>query len=302
VSKPSSAVVVRIDPGLLTRLHAKAQAVRWGVSEPVLAIALQRSAVKALADGVHDASRLERHLNALHLEDLALACACAGGHEAAWDHFVREYRPVLYRAAEALAPGGGAREIADSIYAELYGLQERDGARRSLFQYFHGRSSLATWLRAVLAQRHVDGIRSSRRLTPLEGDDSLPEPAARAHGTDPDKARLAAAIKLALLRAVAHLVDRDRLRLACYYRESLTLAETGRLLGEHEATVSRQLAKTRRAIRADVEQYLRREHGFGEDEIRECFASSLDDAGTIDLGEMLNSSAGRKESEPERSM
>ena len=30
------------------------------------------------------------------------------------------------------------------------------GERRSLFRYFQGRSSLATWLRAVLAQRYVD--------------------------------------------------------------------------------------------------------------------------------------------------
>jgi len=37
-----------------------------------------------------------------HLEDLALACACASGHEGAWEHFVREYRPLLYRAADAI--------------------------------------------------------------------------------------------------------------------------------------------------------------------------------------------------------
>ncbi len=81
---------------------------------------------------------------------------------------MREYRPVLYRSADAIDPGGGARELADSIYADLFGLQERDGERRSLFRYFHGRSSLATWLRAVLAQRLVDRVRSTRRLTPLD--------------------------------------------------------------------------------------------------------------------------------------
>ena len=82
-----------------------------------------------------------------------------------------EYRPVLYRSADAIDPGGGARELADSIYADLFGLQERDGERRSLFRYFHGRSSLATWLRAVLAQRQVDRVRATRRLTPLEDEE-----------------------------------------------------------------------------------------------------------------------------------
>ena len=210
---------------------------------------------------------------------------------------------MLYRAADALAPGGALREVADSIYAELFGLQERDGERRSLFRYFHGRSSLSTWLRAVLAQRHVDRIRSERRLTPLDEAESLPPAAAVGPGSlDPDRPRFLAVIKLAILRAVASLTDRDRLRLACYYREELTLAHTGRLLGEHEATVSRQLARTRKAIRNEVERYLRHEQGFGDEELARCLECTIDDSGTLDLGEMLNRSGARKDSEPERSV
>ncbi len=50
-----------------------------------------------------------------------------------------------------LSKSGGndskAREMADSLYADLYGLRESsDGSRRSLFDYFHGRSKLSTWL------------------------------------------------------------------------------------------------------------------------------------------------------------
>ena len=52
---------------------------------------------------------------------------------------------------------------------------ERDGARQSLFRYFHGRSKLSTWLRAVLAQRHIDRLRAGRKLDPLPDDqDTLP--------------------------------------------------------------------------------------------------------------------------------
>ena len=75
-----------------------------------------------------------------------------------------EYRPVLYRAADALDRHGGAREVADSLYAELFGIKNASGERQSLFRYFQGRSSLATWLRAVLAQRYVDRLRAQRRL------------------------------------------------------------------------------------------------------------------------------------------
>ena len=187
-----SPTVVRIDASLVARLYREAQASRWGVSEPAFTAALERSAAKALPDRPQDRKRLERYLTSLHLEDLALACACAEGHEAAWDHFVLEYRPVLYRSADAIDPGGGARELADSIYADLFGLQERDGERRSLLRYFHGRSSLSTWLRAVLAQRQVDRVRSTRRLTPLEDEEGVPPALVSAPSADPDSLRFAA--------------------------------------------------------------------------------------------------------------
>ena len=46
-------------------------------------------------------------------------------------------RPVLYRAADAIDATGNARELADSLYADLYGLAEKGGKRQSLFRYFH---------------------------------------------------------------------------------------------------------------------------------------------------------------------
>src|SRR5438876_735452 len=145
---------------LLKRLYRQAKADRWHLPAAVLAEALQASAVRVFAGKAVDARDLERYLESLHLEDLALACACAAGEEAAWEHFMREQRPVLYRVADRIDRSGGAREIADALYAELYGLRERKGERDSLFRHFHGRSSLATWLRAVLAQRHVDRLRT----------------------------------------------------------------------------------------------------------------------------------------------
>src|SRR5262245_19206762 len=111
---------------LLARLHEKAHAGRWSVSLAVFAAALERSARKAFA-APPEPRELERYLAALHLEDLALACACATGHDAAWEHFVREHRPVLYRAADAIDPTGASRELADSLYGELFGLSERAG-------------------------------------------------------------------------------------------------------------------------------------------------------------------------------
>jgi hypothetical protein len=73
--------------------------------------------------------------------------------------------------------------------------------------------------------------------------------------------------------------------------------------------VSRQLAKTRKAVREDVERRLAADHGFGRREIDECFASVVDDAGNLDLAEWLRDASraeasgegGRKKSELDRS-
>ena len=259
-----------IDAKLVDRLYRRADAARWRVPRERFAEALERAA--------------ERHadLLALHLDDLALACGCAAGDEAAWEYFVGQHRPVLYRAADAIDPTGRARDLADSIYGELF--------ERSLFRYFHGRSSLATWLRAVLAQRHVDRLRTQRRLEPLPDDES--EAAGTLHRAQPsadarERRRCVELVQLALTHAVAELARRDRLRLACYYAQQLTLAETGKLLGEHEATCSRQLAKTRKALRIDIERLLRTEHGLSDAAIAECVASVSEDPGELDLATLL---------------
>ena len=223
-----------------------------------------------------------------HEADLELARRCAAGEPAAWDHFVREYRPVLYRAADSLDPNGGAREIADALYAELYGV---NNARRSLLLSFSGRSSLATWLRAVLCQRFVDRVRAQRRLEPLPVEDDADPMRIGLHDRgepdDPDRARYLELIARALRRAVGQLSSRDRLRLSYYYVQELTLAGIGRLLKESEATVSRQLARTRRAVRGAVERDLRADAGLTEAQIAECFASVAADPGPLDLQPLL---------------
>lgn len=279
------------------RLYDKADAGRWKVPAEVLTNALERSAEKAFAARTPSDAELDRYFDSLHLNDLALACACAMGRDDAWDHFVREFRPGMYRSADAIDASGTAREIAQSLYAELFGLKESNGIRQSLFRHFHGRSSLGTWLRSLIAQRYVDRHRETKRLEPLPDDASpasLPSEHRAAH---PERDRFVQAMRAVLAAVIAALAPRDRLRLACYYAQEMTLAQIGKLTGEHEATVSRQLAKTRKAVRADVERRLTHEHGFSAPQIDECFESVSADAGNLDLDEWLS-----KKSEVDRSM
>jgi len=177
--------------------------------------------------------------------------------------------------------------LADAIYGELFS--------KSLFRYFHGRSSLATWLRSLLSQRYIDRYRETRRLEPL------PEVESSAHvdpPPTPERAKFVDAMQAVLTAAMAALSPRDRLRLGCYYAQKLTLVQIGRLTGESEATVSRQLARTRREVGDDVKKRLRVDHQLSDAEIAECISSVSDDPGTLDLSLLLGD---RKKADVDRS-
>ncbi len=296
---------------LVDQLFAASGAASWGLPRSLFAAALEHSARKRFADESPDAGKIDEYLSTLHLHDLALACACAEGRSAAWDHFVATFRAHMRSAAGAILrcppDSPAACELADSLFADLYGLGE--GAnRRSLFPYFHGRSSLKTWLRAVLAQRHVDAIRANRRFTDLEGgaDGHAALPSAQlaaprhiSSGTepsrDPHRAELVTLFHRTLEVALGLLDPRDKERLRLYYAAEQTLAEIGRKLGEHESSVSRNLDRTRRELRQQVEQALRRGSGvdragpaagLSDAQIALCFEYAAEDS-LIDLDKLL---------------
>jgi RNA polymerase sigma factor (sigma-70 family) len=265
----------------------------WNLTREQFQAALERSAARRFSGASDpDPRKIEAYLETLHAADLALALACSLGNPAAWDFFMAQFRPELYRAARAIvghaaAQDSSARDLADSLYADLYGLpadrqagpRETDRSRKPLFAYFHGRSKLTTWLHAVLAQRHVDEIRRARRTEPIEDEsgevrdavsDQFAAPGAAGSPPDPERANYLAILQAALATALQSLEPRDRLRLAYYYADDRTLAEIGGLLGEHEATVSRKLERTRRDVRARVESSLRDGRKWSEAEMRAC--------------------------------
>jgi RNA polymerase sigma factor (sigma-70 family) len=292
-----------LDEAAFSRLFERGKCVKWGLSRAVFAEALGRSVAGRFGVSGANVGQIEEYLDSLYLEDLALACACAEGQVTAWAYFLECFRPALRSAARAIAGESMGAELADGLYAELYGLEEREGRRRSLFDYFHGRSRLATWLRAIVAQRHVDRLRQIKRFEPLElesGEERPSAAAARPSPPDPDRTRLGRLAQLALAHAIAALDPRDRLRLACYYAQKLTLAQIGRMFGEHEATASRKLSSLRRELKAEVGRLLREEHHLDEQQVLACFEYALDDTG-VDLEKVLTGDGTSKESLAHRS-
>src|SRR2546430_1907018 len=252
---------------LLQWLYAQSQAGRWEISRERFAAVLERSTKKALSAGTVTPQKLQEYLSALHLEDLALTTACADGNESAWEHFFAAYRAYLRSAAAAIlrcsAGSAEACDLADSLFSELYGLADAKGSERSLFRYFHGRSSLKTWLRAVLAQRHVDTVRAGKKFDSLDGGNEgsetrrVPELPSVDIPADPYRAVYLQKFHEALGLALAALEPRDRSRLRLYYADECTLAEIGRDLGEHESSVSRNLERIRKELHSTVEGLLR---------------------------------------------
>jgi RNA polymerase sigma-70 factor len=248
----------------------------WGCSLENFTCAVERSAGARFRDSRPSAREIAAYLETLHLQDLALSFSCAAGNSGAWEYFVARFRAELYRAARAIAGESAGCDLADSLYAELYGLESREGHRRSLFDYFHGRSKLSTWLRAILAQRHVDEFRRGRRTESLDDPESEAADPPRSQpeagdAADPERSHYLVLLQTVLSAALSRLAPRDRLRLAYYYVDDLTLAQIGRLLGEHEATVSRKLERVRRELRHSVDEELRSKKRLSEAQVQLCY-------------------------------
>lgn len=187
-----------------------------------------------------DSSQQTAFFRALHLSDLALAHACALGREQAWQRFLSLYRSPLTKAAVAITGSATlGNDLADQLYAELYGLRSDASAdRRSPLTSYSGRGSLLGWLRTTLAQRHVDHIRRTRRETPLDDLDA-PAPSRDRTPLPAELAQLTHALRVTLQSLPAE----DRFLLASYFLDRRTLNEIGRTLHVHEATISRRLKR-----------------------------------------------------------
>ena len=282
----------------------------WRISREVFAEALAAGVEHRFRVARPSDAEVETYLEGLHASDLVLALACRVGSEAAWEFFVARYRRELYSAARAILHGGGAasisaEELADSLYADLYGVREGPSGRKPLFEYFHGRSKLSTWLRAVLAQRYVDEIRRAEKLKSIDdnANEDLEEaraaaivaaPARRHPSLDPANEKYLVSLQTAMSAALDSLNPRDRLRLAYYYADGRTLAEIGRLLGEHEATVSRKLDRTRRNLHQTVRSDLREHKKMSEAQVAECLEYARKEW-PFDLTERLRSGRTRQD-------
>ncbi len=183
----------------------------------------------------------------LHLSELALAQACALGREAAWEIFLSRFRAVLAHIAVSITGSATlGQDLADSLYAELYGLRQTGSERCSPLASYSGRGTLLGWLRATLVQRSRDHHRRTYRETPLDGIDSPAQA-----DTTPIPAELTELTE-AVVRTLQRLAAEDRFLLSAYYLDRQTLQQIAQTLAVHEATISRRLKRLTSSLRRQL--------------------------------------------------
>ena len=246
-TKPNSAVQLVVND-LLAELHARSGCEKIGLASEAFAAILCEVGSRQTACSE---SELRTFFLTLRVDELALARACAAGSNFAWEIFLTRYREKLYLSALRIArEDSAARDLADTLYADLYGTNTRDGQRVSKLASYTGRGSLEGWLRTVLAQEYVNRYRRTKRLVSLEEESEEgiqlrapdPEPAA------PSDQRLVQATD----EVLASLCAEDRMVLSAYYLDERTLAEIARMLGVHESTISRKLDKLAKSLRKQI--------------------------------------------------
>ncbi len=247
-----------MDRRLLDKLWSRSDGPDWGLErdefDRIVAAAGSAQNFGLAAEVAATSQQQASFFRGLRLDDLVLARACAAGNECAWNHFIALHRQPLIRAAIAITGSESlGRDLADQLYAELYGLNMRDGERRCPLLSYRGRGSLMGWLRTTLAQRHVDHHRRNRREQPL---DEIDVPAADALPETPraELSQLECAIEQSLKERDAE----ERFLLAAYYLDAQTLLQIARVLGVHEATVSRKLRRATDETRKQVLRNLER--------------------------------------------
>lgn len=245
-----------IPDSLCQELWSRSNAFELGLTLSQFAEALVAVGTKyaygCAAGSVATSLQREQFWRSLHVGDLALAQACALGIGAAWEIFVKRYRDFLERTAIGITESSSlGKDVADSLYSQLYGLTERDGQRRSPLASYSGRGSLSGWLRATISQQYINHHRLTGRQVPLESQD-FPAPPTESAAPPRSTAQLSEAV----IQTMKELGEEDRFLISAYFLDQRTLLQISYLLRVHEATVSRRLKRLTESLHKRLLKHL----------------------------------------------
>jgi RNA polymerase sigma-70 factor, ECF subfamily len=218
-----------------------------------------------------------RIITSLHGNDLYLAFACAQHSPVAWDRFTNTYRKYIHDLTAFVCPVKSmVYELAETILTDLY-LPDRSGYSR--IASYDGRSSLATWLRAIICHRAInERERKFNGMTQLNEDifEKADEIALLSIEIALRSNRYHALIIDSLKQACGELTDRERVMLLLRYDNGLQLGQIGDIFGLHQTTITRQLERVQAKIRQAVVSTLTNKYGLSQAAIDECLAEIVE--------------------------
>ncbi|PCC68635.1 RNA polymerase sigma-70 factor, ECF subfamily [Nannocystis exedens] len=217
---------------------------------------------------------VEEALAQLRLAELLLACACAAGSAAA----------IAVFDAEFIARDRRTSDDEKQIVRQKLFLAQGDTPPR--IARYGGRGELGGWVRTVAARVVIDSARPAREQ-PTEDD--LLDALTVDPGYTPEFAQLKQdarkIVQTALNGAIAALPARDRMLLLQYHLDGVGVVELGRLFNVAPSTISRNLARIRGVLLAQVRRSLMSHHKLWGDELErllEFAQSQLSVGGAID--------------------
>jgi RNA polymerase sigma factor (sigma-70 family) len=193
----------------------------------------------------------------LSLDDLYLATACAGDEAAAWEEFGDRFFRFIRDFARRTVREPLAVDTADQVIADLW--------QRKKIARYEGRSTLRTWLGAVVAHAALNAGARERVGVPL---DSPRSQAAAARMVADPHAGAGVDVARMVIEALRDVPTEDRLVLLLYYEQELTLEQIGRGLGLSIAAVSRRLKRARERVRASLDVVAGARFGTSADGLR----------------------------------
>lgn len=196
-----------------------------------------------------------------HLEDLALAWACAAGDPAAARVFEARFIP---NAHKALAKLGYQSTVQDDVVSWLRG--ELFGRDRSSFTGYSGKSPLEGWLRAIVVNEAMrKNKRRGRDVTPEAAAD-IPVPEA---GLNAMRGAYGAEFTTAMKESFAALTVEQRNLLRQSFLDGLSIDALAKLYDVHRATAARRIVAAREALSEGVKARLKERLGLGSSTVEQ---------------------------------
>jgi len=223
----------------------------------------------------------EDQVRRLSLDDLYLAMACARGEEQAWEECLSRHGGFLRDFARHFLREPAASDVADQVIGDLW--------ERGKMARYEGRSTLRTWLGAIVAHASLNALKTDRRSPPLHGAEQGRGP----QGYTGSESEAFAGRDRSLLedlvkQALEGLAPEGKLLLLLYYEQDLTLDEMGVTLHASKATLSRRLKRARDVLRASIDALARGRAGASVESLRAGIdLQHLE----LDLGVLLGGSA-----------